>query len=84
MQDKNVDFKVTFPLDIDYKVLLNNVTLSLTEHGNSYPIQEWGSGTRSLAIIALYRAHALLRKSNIVLGIEEPEINLHPQAQKDL
>ena len=82
MQDKNVDFKVTFPLDIDYKVLLNNVTLSLTEHGNSYPIQEWGSGTRSLAIIALYRAHALLRKSNIVLGIEEPEINLHPQAQK--
>lgn len=82
MQDKNVDFKVTFPLDIDYRVLLNNVTLSLTEHGNSYPIQEWGSGTRSLAIIALYRAHALLRKSNIVLGIEEPEINLHPQAQK--
>ena len=82
MQDKNVDFKVTFPSDIDYKVLLNNVILSLTEHGNSYPIQEWGSGTRSLAIIALYRAHALLGKSNIVLGIEEPEINLHPQAQK--
>lgn len=82
MQDKNVDFKVTFPSDIDYKVLLNNVILSLTEYGNSYPIQEWGSGTRSLAIIALYRAHALLGKSNIVLGIEEPEINLHPQAQK--
>ena len=81
LQNKSVDFKINFP-DIDYTILLNKVMLSMNEYGQNYPLEEWGSGTRSLAVIAMHRAMALLHNANIVLGIEEPEINLHPQGQK--
>ncbi len=82
MQNKDVDFQISFPQDIDYSILLDKATFSLKEYGRNLPLQEWGSGTKSLAIIAIHRAFALLHKTSIVLGIEEPEVNLHPQAQK--
>lgn len=82
MQNKSVDFKMTFPADMDYSVLLRNVELSLNEGESTYLLQDWGSGTKSLAVIAMHRANALLKNGSIVLGIEEPETNLHPQAQK--
>lgn len=82
MQNKDVDFKVDFPPDIDYKIFSSSVNLSLQESGIHYGLKEWGSGTKSLAIIAMHRANALLGKKDIIWGIEEPEINLHPQAQK--
>ena len=82
MQNKDVDFRINFPQDIDYSILLEKAAFSLNEYGRDLPLQEWGSGTKSLAIIAIHRAKALLQGSNIVLGIEEPEVNLHPQAQK--
>ena len=82
MQNKDVDFQISFPQDIDYSVLLEKATFSLKEYGRNLPLQEWGSGTKSLAIIAIHRAQALLHRTSIVLGIEEPEVNLHPQAQK--
>lgn len=82
MQGIPADFKIGFPDDLDYSVLLGSIQISLNENDATYLMQEWGSGTRSLAIIAMHRANALLRKAHIVLGIEEPETNLHPQAQK--
>ena len=82
MQNKSVDFKMNFPIDMDYSVLLSNIEFSLNEGGSSYLLQDWGSGTKSLAVIAMHRANALLKNGSIVLGIEEPETNLHPQAQK--
>ena len=82
MQNQNMDFKIRFPDNLDYTVLLKNIELSLNEYESNYLLQEWGSGTKSLAIIALHRANALLKGGSIVLGIEEPETNLHPQAQK--
>ena len=82
MQNKSVDFKIDFPENIDYTVLLQEVKFSLNEYGSNYLLQEWGSGTKSLAVIAMHRANALMKKGNIILGIEEPETNLHPQAQK--
>ena len=82
LQNKSVDFKVNFPSDLDYTVLLSSVMLSMNEYGHNYLLQEWGSGTKSLAVIAMHRANALLNRASIVLGIEEPEINLHPQGQK--
>lgn len=82
LQNKSVDFKVDFPSDLDYSVLLSSVVLSMNEYGHNYLLQEWGSGTKSLAVIAMHRAYALLNKASIVLGIEEPEVNLHPQGQK--
>ena len=77
-----MDFKFDFADDLDYSVLLKKIKFSLNECGTDYLLKEWGSGTKSLAVIAMYRANALLEEESIVLGIEEPETNLHPQAQK--
>lgn len=82
MQNKSMDFKIDFPENIDYIFLLGRVELSLNQDESNYLLEEWGSGTKSLAVIAMHRAHALLNGGSIVLGIEEPETNLHPQAQK--
>lgn len=82
MQNKSVDFKLAFPSNLDYTFLLDKIDLYLNEYGSNYILQEWGSGTKSLAIIAMHRANALIKNRSIVLGIEEPETNLHPQAQK--
>lgn len=82
MQNQTMDFKFDFADDLDYSVLLKKIKFSLNECGTDYLLKEWGSGTKSLAVIAMYRANALLEEESIVLEIEEPETNLHPQAQK--
>lgn len=82
MQNKNIDFKIDFPNNMDYTSILNYVELSINESFSNHLLKEWGSGTKSLAIIAMYRAYALIEDKDIILGIEEPETNLHPQAQK--
>ena len=82
MQNKSVDFKLKFPSDLDFTALLDQVKISLNDHNSTYELREWGSGTKSLAVIAMHRANALMKNRSIVLGIEEPETNLHPQAQK--
>ena len=82
MQNQTMDFKFDFADDLDYSVLLKKIKFSLNVCGTDYLLKEWGSGTKSLAVIAMYRANALLEEESIVLGIEEPETNLHPQAQK--
>lgn len=84
MQNKSVDFKLRFPSDLDFTALLDQVKISLNDHNSTYELREWGSGTKSLAVIAMHRANALMKNRSIVLGIEEPETNLHPQAQKRL
>ncbi len=81
--NKNFNFKLNFDKQIDYSLLLNDITLDIEEKGHRYNVTESGSGIQSLTIIALYRYLAELRHNNIILGIEEPEINLHPQAQRE-
>lgn len=81
--NKNFNFKLNFDRQIDYSLLLNDITLDIEEKGHRYNITESGSGIQSLTIIALYRYLAELRHNNIILGIEEPEINLHPQSQRE-
>lgn len=79
---QNFDFKLNHNKTIDYSLLLNDISLSIAEKGQNYNITESGSGIQSLTIIALYRYLAEIKHNNIILGIEEPEINLHPQAQR--
>lgn len=82
MQNKHEAFNLSFPDNLDYTFLINNLVVSLNEYDKNYPLQECGSGIKSLVVIAMHRANALLRNGTTVLGIEEPETNLHPQAQK--
>ncbi|TSB45572.1 ATP-dependent nuclease [Alkalicoccobacillus porphyridii] len=81
--NKNFKFRLNFDKQIDYSLLLNDIALEIEEKGLRYNITESGSGIQSLTIISLYRFLAEIRHNNIILGIEEPEINLHPQAQRE-
>lgn len=68
----------------DYRSLLSDVALSIGESGGSVDLQDCGSGTQSLVALALYSHLADQEQSTYILGIEEPEQNLHPQAQREL
>ncbi|ALO66700.1 hypothetical protein AS189_09570 [Arthrobacter alpinus] len=68
----------------DYKLLLANLVLSVKEGGQSIPLSDSGSGTQSMAVFALYAYLAEIESKAFILGVEEPEQNLHPQAQQQL
>lgn len=78
------EFKLGYDRDIGYKLLLNNISLKVEDHGRVFDISDCGSGIQSLTVIALYRGLANLLHTNFILGIEEPETYLHPQLQREL
>lgn len=84
MLDHVGEYRIDFTDDIGYSVLLDKLGLSIDENGKTRSITEYGSGVKSLSVISLHRMLAKLNKVSIILGIEEPETNLHPQAQKKL
>ena len=56
----------------------------LFEDGQAKNPAEAGSGMRNLVVMALFRAYAKTFKGNALIAIEEPEIYLHPHAQRSL
>ena len=77
-------YNLKFDSSIDYTIFLNKVALTLFNNNKNFRITEYGSGIQSLTVIALYRELAQIKGMNVILGIDEPETNLHPQAQKKL
>lgn len=77
-------YEVNFDEEMDYSILLSQLGISILEKGNSFPVAEYGSGIKSLTVIALHRMLSKNNTDSIILGIEEHETNLHPQAQKRL
>lgn len=82
--DHDLKFHLDYKKDITYRDFLDFTFLQIIDQDNHFNIEDNGSGIQSLTIIALYRLLASLLEKNILLGIEEPEINLHPQAQRKL
>lgn len=74
------NFSIQHISELNYEILLNDLTLNIEESNKLFKLIDCGSGVQSLANIAIYRLFAKLDKKKIILGIEEPEINLHPQA----
>ena len=83
LHNRNFEIEIDFTKIIDYKLLIDDLQISINEKGNIFPISECGSGIQSLMIIALYNYYSSLNNNNILFGIEEPETNLHPQSQKE-
>ena len=50
----------------------------MREGGQTIPLSDSGSGTQSMAVFALYAYLAELQSKKYLLGLEEPEQNLHP------
>lgn len=71
-----------FPLN--YELFINDLGIRVKEGEKEFRLEECGSGIQSLVAISVYRYLANLSHTNFIVGIEEPEINLHPQAQKEL
>lgn len=80
--NEDFEFSIGYDTDVDYNMLLENLILKMKDKEHVFPISEYGSGIKSLTIISVFRALASMYNSNIVLGLEEPETNLHPQMQK--
>ena len=56
----------------------------LSEEGSDKSPAESGSGMRNLIVLALFRAYAKAFRGQAVIALEEPEIYLHPHAQRSL
>jgi len=78
------EFSISFDKQSNFISFLNSIKLEVVECGQPYSLDDCGTGLQSLTIIAFHRVLAKLRHKNIVLGLEEPETNLHPQAQREL
>lgn len=77
-------FEFSYTTQPDYKLLLQNLEVTIREGGQLIPLGDSGSGTQSMAVFALYAYLAKLQEKSYLLGLEEPEQNLHPQAQQQL
>lgn len=80
--NESYKFNINYKSNVDYSILLDNLVLNMQEKEVLYPIQEYGSGIKSLVIITIFRMLAAMSNKSVILGIEEPETNLHPQMQK--
>lgn len=82
--DGPFSFELSYTTPPDYRLLLQNLALTVKEGTQAIPLSDSGSGTQSMAVFALYAYLAELENTNFLLGLEEPEQNLHPQAQQQL
>ena len=69
---------------LDETNLYRNLFPTLIESGQPRSPSEVGSGVRNLLVLALFQAFARSFRGGAVLGIEEPELYLHPHAQRSL
>jgi predicted ATP-dependent endonuclease of OLD family len=69
-------------VDIDSTILMQILGININEKGKEFPINYCGSGIQSLFVIGVYQYLSEQLGINYVIVIEEPEVNLHPQAQR--
>lgn len=81
---KDFTYTLGFNSASNYAVFLNNIEIFIEEFGVKHNLDDCGTGLQSVTIIAFYRVLAKLKGKHIILGLEEPETNLHPQAQREL
>lgn len=81
---RGFDFSFSFEKDTSFKNFLSSIEVYIEEAGVKHILEDCGTGLQSLTVIALHRLLASLKDQDIILGLEEPETNLHPQAQREL
>lgn len=66
------------------ELILRSVSLSLIENGQHNKISNCGNGIQSAVYFAIEMARSMEGNINYLIGVEEPELNMHPQAQRQL
>ncbi len=79
----------TYNIELDFRTFdpLNyyrSIQPLMVEKGKPKSLSETGQGMRNLILMALFRTYAEVFKDNAIIAIEEPEIYLHPHAQRSL
>jgi predicted ATP-dependent endonuclease of OLD family len=80
----NLEFEIGFQDNINYENFLHDILLMVKEHDHLFKLSYCGTGIQSIAIIALHLYYSKMLGGKIIVGLEEPETNLHPQAQSQL
>lgn len=86
-EDNTKGLASNFVLDLKiYDPLFYYKTVQIigNEDLGEFNIDELGSGVQNLVLLSLFRTYAKIMKNKAILAIEEPEIYLHPQAQRKL
>lgn len=86
------DDVIVNPVPVDPSMILRNLEVFLRTLGapRGFALDRHGEGTRSIAYLVIFRAFVelLAREENNnaeaepILGIEEPEVHLHPHARR--
>lgn len=64
--------------------ILRDVSLIMIESSQENEINNCGSGIQSAVYFAISLAMSMDSDTNYLVGVEEPELNMHPQAQRQL
>lgn len=84
-QLRTAGYDVTFEFrTMEETNLYRSLYPTLVERGVPRNPLEVGSGVRNVLVLALFQAFAQSFRGDAVLGIEEPELYLHPHAQRSL
>jgi len=78
---KNVDLFLDVYDPLHY---YKTIQLLVREFEKDFNVTDLGSGLQNLILLAIFRTYAKIMKSRAVMAIEEPEIFLHPHAQRKL
>jgi len=81
---KNANFKLDFRDSNLLDNILREVSLELIEDTQTNEIANCGSGVQSAVYFAFSLANEMNSEINYLVGVEEPEQNMHPQAQRQL
>jgi len=65
-----------------YKTL--QITVSEDFHEKIFDAEEVGSGMQNLILLSIFQSYAELSQGKAIFAIEEPELFLYPQAQREL
>lgn len=84
-QLRSAGYDVSFEFrTLDETNLYRSLYPTIIENGKAKSPTEVGSGVRNLLVLALFHAFAESFRGGAILGIEEPELYLHPHAQRSL
>ena len=78
----NFQFQISNNDPID--AIIHDVTIELVENAQHNSIENCGSGVQSAVYFAITLATTMDSEISYMIGIEEPELNMHPQAQREL